>query len=123
MLHVTLPLSVGKRHVSPEGRRFLFLSHLRGRGEIRLFRSGTGQNSCTSSILFQNLHAHYAETLNILPRGNKIEISCKVSFLLLCRASLNPPLPFVKAELMKTLRIKVGLDFMLIYVKNVAMES
>lgn len=48
-----------------------------------------------------------------------------MNFLLLFRASsrLNPPHPFVKAELMKTLRIKVGLDFMLIYVKNVTMES
>lgn len=58
-------------------------------------------------------------------KKKKREISRKVNFLLLFRASsrLNPPHPFVKAELMKTLRIKVGLDFMLIYVKNVTMES
>lgn len=47
-----------------------------------------------------------------------------MNFLLFKASSvLNPPHTFVKAELMKTLRIKVGLDFMLIYVKNVTMES
>lgn len=34
--------------------------------------------------------APYAEAFNILPRKRKIEISCKVNFLLLFRASLNP---------------------------------
>ena len=44
---------------------------------------------------------------------------------LLFRASsvLNPIHSFVKAEQAKTRRIKVGLDFMLMYVKNVTIES
>lgn len=48
-----------------------------------------------------------------------------MNFHLLFRASsaVNPTHPFVKAELVKTLRIKVGLDFMLIYVKNVTVQS
>lgn len=48
-----------------------------------------------------------------------------MNFHLLFKASsvVNPTHPFVKAELEKTLRIKVGLDFMLIYVKNMTIES
>lgn len=44
-------------------------------------------------------------------------------FLFRASSAVNPTYPFVKAELVKTLRIKVGLDFMLIYVKNVTIES
>lgn len=48
-----------------------------------------------------------------------------MNLLLIFRASsvLNPTLSFVKAERAKTQRIKVGFDFMLMYVKNVTIES
>lgn len=48
-----------------------------------------------------------------------------MNFLLIFRASsvLNLTLSFVKAERAKTRRIKVGLDFMLMHVKNVTIES
>lgn len=87
----------------------------------------------SSNVLGRTPHLEQSRILCILCRninyftcwGEKKEISCKVNLLLLFRVSsvLNPTRSFVKAERAKTRRIEVGLDFMLMYVKNVTIES